>query len=72
MESWLEGSYPNALSRVAFSGSSDTIITSRAITPLPNGEANSMALLGPLIAMRTWPFCAAGVAPNTGAVVICE
>jgi hypothetical protein len=71
-ESLLVSAYPNALRRVAFSGCSDKIMTSRAMTPFPNGKTTSIALLGPAIAMRTCPACAAGVAPNTGAMIICE
>lgn len=59
-------SHPKVLSKLAFSGS-DTIITSRASTPLPKGNTLSMAVLGPPIAINTVPLSAAGVAPKTGA-----
>jgi len=55
------------LRRSAFSGSSPTWITARAITLSRNGETVEMASAGPATATRSWPAWATGVEPKTGA-----
>lgn len=58
--------YPAAFNNVAFSGSSPTTKTSRAMTPLRKGETFSYTAVKPANATINLPSSAVGVAPKTG------
>jgi hypothetical protein len=62
--------YPKVLSKTAFSGKSETIKTSCAITPLNASASISRACrFDPATAISSWPLSALGGGPKTGAAM---